>query len=420
MSRILRSILVGIRMAVVEMRFHKLRSSLSIIGVMLGVASLVAMLTLVGGMDVFLNEKMGRWAGSIWFRRQREAPDDQKIQWSRSPGLRLTDGKYLEGESSAVETSYETIGRHGRFHVAGQREHGRVRGMEPKALAEDLENVVLDKGRWFTDDDYERGSRVCLISWEIEERVQRRMRSSDAQSLSLVGRPFEYHGVRFEIVGVFKPKDPNFNPWHLRRSVTVPLRAMQEYVTGMDPNPGAVRVSVTDAGRLKELAKAISIVMMGRHRGVEDFEYHTADWLERIGAMIRNAGTLMTTIALISLLVGGLSIMNVMLSSISERIREIGIRKALGAQKLQIFVQFMAETTTLSFVGGIAGVLLGNTTMFFREGIGAATEGAIVPTIDPVHILYVFCVIAGVGVLFGLYPAVKASRMSPVEALRYD
>ncbi len=112
--------------------------------------------------------------------------------------------------------------------------------------------------------------------------------------------------------------------------------------------------------------------------------------------------------------------MNVMLSSVSERIYEIGIRKALGARTLQIFVQFLSETTTLSLTGGSAGIFLGMITLLFKEGIKKSTDGAIEPTIIATHVIYVFCIIVGVGIVFGLYPAIKASRLNPIEALHYE
>jgi putative ABC transport system permease protein len=109
-----------------------------------------------------------------------------------------------------------------------------------------------------------------------------------------------------------------------------------------------------------------------------------------------------------------------MLSSVSERIKEIGVRKALGANTIQIFVQFIAETTTLSCVGGSIGTMIGLIPLFFREGIQKATEGTIMPTIFAHHVVLVFAIIVFVGVFFGLYPALRASRLNPVEALRYE
>ncbi len=128
----------------------------------------------------------------------------------------------------------------------------------------------------------------------------------------------------------------------------------------------------------------------------------------------------MGLISVISLLVGGLSIMNVMLSSISERIKEIGIRKSLGATSIDIFVQFLTESLTLCVIGGAAGSLVGILPVFFKESVKASTQGAVEPTIYIAHFMYVFIIIVGLGVIFGLYPAFKASRMDPIDALRYE
>jgi putative ABC transport system permease protein len=180
-------------------------------------------------------------------------------------------------------------------------------------------------------------------------------------------------------------------------------------------------VVVTDAQRFDEQTGRIARLLTGLHRGVTDFEYHGAEWADNMKRMMNNIQLIMGLLAGVSLLVGGLGIMNVMLSSISERIKEIGVRKALGARRAQIFIQFLAETTTLSCTGGAIGGLLGLAPkVFFGEAIKKSTQGVMMPTILPEHALIVLLTIVLVGVVFGLYPAVKASRMDPVDALRYE
>lgn len=420
MIRLLQSIGVGIRMSLVEMGSHKLRSALSIIGVMLGVASLVAMLTLIAGVDVFLNEKMGRWAGSIWFVERRDALPQEKLTWSRSPSLRFTDGTYLEENSGNVQHFYRIIERRKSISIAGQNSRARLRGMDQQSMAEDLEEMKITKGRALCEDDFSSGNPVCIIAWELAERIRKKMRFSRATDTLLVGKRCAIGNSMVTVVGVFGPKDPDNRPWHLRRSVMLPLVTMQKMITGYDPDPGSVQIQVSDAKKLKTLLLGVSPLLKARHRGVEDFETRMADWLEEVSSMLNNAAMLMGIVSVISLLVGGLSIMNVMLSSISERIHEIGVRKALGAKRLQIFVQFTVETVTLSGTGGLIGMVLGMTPLLFKEAIYKSTDGAIEPTLFPSHLFGVFGIIVFVGIFFGLYPAVKAARMNPVDALRYE
>jgi putative ABC transport system permease protein len=420
MWKIIQSIIVGIKMSFLEMTSHVLRSILSILGVMLGVASLVSMLTLVGGVNKFLHEKMGHWAGSVWFWMLREPPSDQdRLIWSRSPKLHFSDGIYLENKSEDVSNFYTFIQRYGPVYISGKRDKSQIKGVDRFSLEDDLRNARISKGRTISDEEFNNAKMVCLISWMLEERILNKLNEKDTNS-TLIGQKCVYNNKYFTIVGVFEPEDPDFKPRHLRRSIFVPVSAMQKYVTGLDPNPGSIRLSVKDPAKLHESTENIARILKSHHRGVEDFEYRAAEWLEEIRNMLLNASLLMTIVAVISLIVGGLSIMNVMLSSISERIYEIGIRKALGAKGLQIFIQFITESTILSFCGGFLGITLGTLPLFFKESIKKSTDGSVEPTLLLTHVIFVCCIIMIVGIIFGLYPAVKASRMNPIEALRYE
>lgn len=416
-----RTFWVGIRTAFAEMKQHKLRSFLSILGVMLGVAALVAMLSLIGGIEQFLEIKMGRWSGAMFIRRTRHPPEDEKISWSRSPGMRLTDALYLDDTSSNVSEVYHRIDRRGTATIAGERfRRMRVRGLSFEAYAADSNIVAVGRGRMFTDREFDEGRKVCMVSWGILEHLGREWRTEDKDTADIVGMTVSYNQVNFEIVGTIAAKDPDFKPWHWGWTILVPLRSMQKYIAGFNPDPGYINLTVTDPEEFEEQAEAVMREMEQLHRGVRDVEFRGPDWADNIKTTMGNISMVMGIISVVSLLVGGLGIMNVMLSSISERIKEIGVRKALGARNSQIFVQFLAETTTLSFVGGIFGAAIGLAPLFFGDAIKKSTQGVIMPTVLPEHVVFVFLTIVGVGVLFGLYPAVKASRMDPVDALRYE
>jgi putative ABC transport system permease protein len=356
----------------------------------------------------------------------REAHEDDvplkdRIAWSRSPGMRLTDADYLDTASADVDEVRRSIDRRGQIQLGGYRVGwARVRGVTEVTYSVDTPTVALDEGRLLNDEDYREGRKVCLLSWGLRDEFAGRLKDRSGSEPSLIGRSATYRGIRFEVVGTLRPRDPDYQPWHLNRVMIVPLKAMQTYIAGSNPDPGWMSVVVTDAERFDEQAGRISRIITGLHRGITDFEYHGAEWADNMRRMMTNIQMIMGILAGVSLLVGGLGIMNVMLSSISERIKEIGIRKALGARKAQIFIQFLAETTTLSCTGGSVGAALGLVPMLFGEAIKESTQGVMMPTILPEHALIVILTIVLVGVVFGLYPAIKASRMDPVDALRYE
>lgn len=405
-------------MSFVEMKSHKTRSVLSILGVLLGVASLVTMLTMVGGIDRFLNEKMSKWTGVIWFWQKGNATEEEALKWSRSPGLKFSDGNYLKENSRYVKEVPQTISRELPLLLSNESILCELLGMDSASIEGDKDEMTLIAGRWFDTHDFSSGTSNCLISWHIAELMQKTYHlntSSEALNKSInIGKH------RLTIIGIFGPVNKHQPPRHLKKKLIIPILTMKKQVTGFDPNPGSIEVQVTDTKRVKQLSKIIALTLREHHRSVEDFEYRTPEWLDKVTSMLTNISILMTIISCVSLTIGGLSIINVMLSSISERIREIGIRKALGATNLQIFIQFITETITLSLTGGSLGFVLGLTPLLFKEAILQSTDGSIEPTILPLHVFFTFVLITGLGVLFGLYPAIKAAKMNPVDALRYE
>jgi putative ABC transport system permease protein len=417
-SSILGSIIVGINMSLVEMKSHKTRSVLSVLGVLLGVASLVMMLTMVGGIDRFLNQKMDKWTGMIWFWQKGNATAEEALKWSRSPGLKFSDGNYLKENSRYVKEIPQTISRELPLSLSNESVLCELLGMDSASIEGDKDEMMLSSGRWFDSHDFLFGTCNCLISWHIAELIQKTYHLKT--SIKTLNKSITIGTHRLTVIGIFGPVNKKDPPDHLKNKLIIPILTMKKNGTGFDPNPGSIEVHVKDSKSVKQQSKIIALTLRERHRGVEDFEYRTPEWLDKVTSMLTNVSILMTIISCLSLTIGGLSIMNVMLSSISERIREIGIRKALGATNLQIFIQFITETITLSLAGGIFGFILGLTPLLFKEAILQSTDGSIEPTILPLHVFFTFILITVLGVLFGLYPAIKAAKMNPMDALRYE
>jgi putative ABC transport system permease protein len=409
---------IGFVMAVAEMRAHRLRSLLSMTGIFLGVTSMLAMLTLIGGIDRFLHDKMAIWVGAVWFKTNAEVPAEQRASWLRSPGLRLSDGAYLQRHSPYVQNPLNMIAERAAVSVGAQTESVIVRGLDAATFDLDRRHIVLGHGRWLEPHDYRLGSRVCIISWELEDTLVERLRL--LSPLQLVGKPLAYKGRIFTIVGSFHPRDQNFRPWHLRRTVMFPIATIQRDIKGGDPDPGRLQMQAVDPARLRTQARSIADTLRERHRGANDFTYELANFMEDVQRTLENVSLLMAIISVISLTVGGLSIMNVMLSSVSERVHEIGVRKALGAQNAQVLVQFLAESVALSLAGGSMGFLAGLFPLLLKDALMRATDGVVEPVFLASHAVAVLATVVGLGVLFGIYPALRACRLRPADALRYE
>jgi len=399
--------LQSLRVAFSCLAANKLRSALTMLGVIIGVASVITMVAFIEGIRnqvVKEFEEMGSRLVIIFF-----SPEERKKGEGRSHIQFLTtdDAEAIRQQCPlVVEVSPEMPMDNTDFEVQGETFKGRLVGCQPEFAQ--LHNVKLEEGRFFSQADYDSWNKVCIVGATVKKELW--------PNTSPIGRTLEARGVSFLVIGVTKRRgramgeDPD-------KEVYAPLTSAQKRITG-DKRVWVMWAQTGDLRDTEAAADQIWAVLMRRHSNQPDFTVDSQSRiLQAIGRILAMFGIVLGGIGGLSLLVGGIGIMNIMLVSVTERTREIGLRKAVGAKRRHIMVQFLTEAMTLSGIGGILGVALGSGLSWL---VDFGTKGDM-PTKVPVWAAAVgFFFACGVGVFFGLYPAWRAARLDPIEALRHD
>jgi putative ABC transport system permease protein len=391
-------------------RANKLRSFLTLLGIIIGVASVIAVVSFVEGLNRFVTQKLLNAGANVFvvdkygFITSQEAFDAA----SKNPDVTLDDGDALrEGMHHASMVVAET------GSVAPVRYHGKVMNaitINGRGAGYDLvDDLAIDHGRHLSElDDGERRA-VAVIGPEVSEEL--------FGTLDPVGKTIRIGQYEFEIIGVTVAKGKMFGQSQ-DRFVTVPVRTFQKFWQERGTFQLAVK-SVDQASLELAQQEARNILRARRHQrpGQPDrFGITTSEtWLQLYRTLTGGIFVVSIGVAAISLFVGGIVIMNIMLVSVTERTREIGIRKALGARHRDILTQFLVESTTLSLAGGVIGIVLGSSL--------ALLVGALSPlpaALSMSAVLLGVIMSTAVGVFFGSYPAARAARLDPIEALRHE
>ena len=391
-------------------RANKLRSFLTLLGIIIGVASVIAVVSFVEGLNRFVTQKLLNAGANVFvidkwgFITSQEAFDEA----NKNPDVTLDDGDALR------------LGmRHATMVVAeaGSAEPVRYRNKVMKAVPVNgrsagydlVDDIAIERGRHLTELDDSERRPVAVLGPEVASEL--------FGSLEPLGRSIRLDRYEFEVVGVTLAKGKIFGQSQ-DRFVTVPIQTFQKYWQERGSFQLAVK-SVDQASLEVAQQEARNILRARRHQrpGQKDkFGITTSEtWLQLYRTLTGGIFVVSIGVAAISLIVGGIVIMNIMLVSVTERTREIGIRKALGARRRDILTQFLVEATTLSVSGGIVGIVAGSSLALL---VGAVTPLPAALSVSAVILGVIMS--TGVGIFFGSYPAARAARLDPIEALRYQ
>ena len=392
---------------------NKLRSGLTILGIVIGVGAVIAMLAIgTGAENSITGEIQGIGSNLIFvFRGGSEEVRNPKP-------LTLGDADALADPFSAPSIAgvAPVLQGSGEVTFAGESVNTQVSGVTPEY--EYVRNYNVSEGEFVSDAHMLGRSAVVILGVEVAEELFGRKAAVTGETVRIEGQPFRVIGVLEEKGGSAFGSEDN--------QIIVPLTTAQ---TRLLRRSSADRVDVifvqaASANGVPDASEEIAQILRARHRtaiGEDDFTvFSQQDFLDVASSITGILTIFLGGIAGISLLVGGVGIMNIMLVSVIERTREIGLRKAMGARKSDILIQFLTESSLLSLFGGILGIGLGWLIAFIVGQIAAASDANIIPVVGLDAILMATLFSAAIGLFFGLYPANRAASLQPVEALRYE
>jgi putative ABC transport system permease protein len=459
---------IAIGVGLKEIWAYKFRSLLTMLGIILGVSSLVAMSALVQGMEKGAKESLIAIGGLEKIRVEpQDVPIEQRQLMDQAVGITMNDVYALQASASlATAVSPEMRLYGGVLSLHGKRfRPWNLVGVWP--VAAKLSEHVVEYGRMFNEIDDEMARGVCVIGTDIRDELFGSPEKT-GQEINPVGEVIYINSQPFTIIGMFehyeseqdRKKDElakargelgktgptrsrgwsGGSNWAFRlknSTVYIPLNTMwlRFRASGApsnykswgstilptlipDPKLSNLEIKVADIDQMNAALQQFHNILMSTHKGIEDFAFRTSEeTIDRINEFIRNARVSRGVIASISLLVGGIGIMNIMLASISGRIREIGIRKAVGASTSDIFIQILIESVVVAMIGGVLGLASSFALVRMLASV-SPTDNA--PIITVPAMLFAFGASVVIGIAAGLFPAIKAAKLNPIQALRYE
>jgi len=409
MTRLLASLRIALRALMV----NKMRSALTMLGIIIGVGAVITMVAVGSGAKQRIAEQIASMGSNLLIVLSGSSTSGGlRFGSGTVPTLTVDDAKAILTEIPAVKYVAPSLGGVAQVVFGNQNWSTIVNGTTPEVL--EIRDWRLSSGRSFTQQDVDGATKVCLLGQTVVDNL--------FGGIDPIGHVVRIKKVPFTVLGVLASKGQSTWGQDQDDTIFIPLTTAQKRLFGMQ-FPGMVRVIAVQAREpelMKDVENQINDLLRQRHRiqPKQENDFSVRNLTEIMATAEQSADVmsyLLGAIASISLIVGGIGIMNIMLVSVTERTREIGIRIAVGAKGRDILLQFLIESLVLSLIGGMMGIGIGIAGTLV---LASFTQWPILFSINAILLAFLFS--GSVGVFFGFYPARKASMLNPIEALRYE
>lgn len=391
---------------------NKLRSFLTMLGIIIGVASVIAMMAIGQGSKKSIQANIAEMGSNMIMIRpgQDKGPGGAQQDASDMQTLKLKDYETLKEQAKYLSAISPSVNASGQFINGNNNTPSTIYGISPDYM--EIRQLKIEDGDMFTDEDIKTSAKVCVIGKTVADNLF-------TNGEDPVGKVIRYNKIPFRIVGVLKAKGYNSFGMDQDDMVLAPYTTVMKRILSVTYLQGINASAITED--MTDLAiDDITSILRESHKlkGTDEDNFSIRSQQEMAEMMNSTSDTmtiLLLVVACISLVVGGIGIMNIMYVSVTERTKEIGLRMSVGARAIDILNQFLIESVLLSVTGGIIGVIFG---IGAAVGINVFAHWPI--QIQPWSVLLSFAVCSATGIFFGWYPAKKAASLDPIEAIRYE
>ena len=400
----------SVRIALTALFANKLRSILTMLGIIIGVAAVIAMVSLGMGVRRSVQSNIASLGSNMLIVMPGSANSGGvRSAAGSSITLKYDDAKAIKTKIKNIDYVSPTVQKSYQIVNGNQNWNSTVYGVTSEYMS--IRSLTIATGSFITQSDMDKRNRVAVIGTTVATNL--------FGTSNPVGKNVRVNGSPYKVIGVIESKGQSSMGQDQDDVVIVPLTTAQERLMGIT-YVQSVNIQVSDTNKMDQVQSEVETLLRQRHHIVGDKEddftvRNLTSLLETMTQTTTMITLLLGSIAGISLLVGGIGIMNIMMVSVTERTREIGIRKALGATFKDIMLQFLIESVVIGVIGGLIGIVFG---CLGSVAIAKAASFQTVITAAPILVSFFFSV--GIGLFFGIYPARKAARLDPIEALRYE